>query len=323
VSDCDRFRGRIEELHDGELPEEIRGEVERHAGSCADCGAELERVRRLERLLVKAETPFRGDVNAQVVRIRERIAERGPRVLKMWILGAAAAGLAAFGVVWLATRPSEPTEDKVARLVREYLAARNGQSERLATEISSMGGQAVPVVCRMINEAPPAEQVKLSKVIARFGEGERKLILQYLGGPGGGDEIVLTASGWDEESDREIALRLARMLVEETAQQTDPKLKRMAEQAVERVVRWGNDREADAEIRRAVLAWMHSDNPELVRKAAELADSAQLAFTDAEVVGLLAAPSSNVRQGARKYLVAKFGEDLGPDPAAWEARIRK
>ncbi|HLG42553.1 MAG TPA: zf-HC2 domain-containing protein, partial [Planctomycetota bacterium] len=134
MSDCERFRGRIEEFHDGELPEELRSDVERHVVACAGCAAEQERVRRLERLLAESEAPFRANVDFQVGRIRERIVERGPRFLKTRILGAAAAGLAAVGVVWLAMRTSEPIEDKVARLVREYLEARNGQSDRLATE---------------------------------------------------------------------------------------------------------------------------------------------------------------------------------------------
>jgi hypothetical protein len=316
ASDCDKHRGLLEELHDSELPDELRGSVEAHVSSCPDCSRDLERIRRLERLLADAEAPVRVRVDEQVVRIRERIARNRVGTLRIWGMAAAAAALAAIGVVWM-MRPTVPVEEQVARLVREYLDARNGRGDQLATRISAFGGQAVPVVCRMIHEADPSEQVKLSKVIARFGEGERRLILQYLGSPEGGGEIVLTAQGWDAESDREVALRLAQMLVEETAGEADPRLKRMAERAVEEVVRWGDTRHADEELRRTFLGWLRSDNPELVRRAADLADSAQLTFTDDEVIDLLSAPNPNVRRGAHKYLKARFGEDRGEDPESW------
>lgn len=316
MSDCDKYRGFLEELHDGELPPELRGPVEAHTASCPDCSRELDKIRRLEQLLTDAEPPLRVDVSAQIVRIHERILRKRVGTMRIWLVGAAATALAAAGIVWLA-QPAEPLEKEVARLVREYLRARDGASELLAGRISSYGGHAVPVVCRMINEAGPSEQVKLSKVIARFGEGERKLILQYLGSPEGGGEIVLTAQGWDSESDREVALRLAQMLVEETAGQADPRLKRMAERAVEEVVRWGDHRQADEALRKTFLSWLHSDNPELVRRAADLADTAQVAFTDEEVIELLRAPNPNVRRGAHKYLKARFGEDRGEDPESW------
>lgn len=319
MSDCDKYRGLLEELHDGELPDDLQAPVEAHAASCAECSRELDEIRRLERLLADAEPPVRVRVDEQVVRIRERIARKRLRTLRILSLGAAAAAVAivAVGIVFRLGEPAEPIEDQVVRLVGEYLQARNGQSDQLAARISSFGGRAVPVVCRMINEAGPSEQVKLSKVIARFGEGERRLILQYLGSPEGGGEIVLTAQGWDAESDREVALRLARMLVEETAGEADPRLKRMAERAVEEVVRWGDNRHADEELRKTFLSWLHSDNPELVRRAADLADAAQIAFTDDEVIELLRAPNPNVRRGAYRYLKARFGEDRGWGPESW------
>lgn len=330
---CEQAHDLLEPYHDGELAPEVAVEVRRHVRDCGRCRTVLGRMRRLEDLLRSTEPEVDPDpeyVDRQVRRIRSRLRERQV-LIPIRMLAAAAAGALVVALIWAfhpgpgeTTDPAE-TRRTVARLVREYLEAREAEEQRIAAEIVSRGAEAVPVVCRMVREAEGSDQVKLHPILAQLGktEEERRLLLKYLGGGRESDgKVVLTEWGWDQEADAELAARLSEILLQRTDETGGGRLQRFAEKTIEQLARYGG--EARREIKASVMKWLQSDNPELVRKALKIASATQLSFTDAEIVELLQVKDSSVREGALQYLRKRYGrENLGPDPAAWRRVIRK
>jgi len=133
MNECNHAE-RLGAYHDGELSGAARTAMEGHVGKCAACGAELERLRRLSRLLSTAAAPKMSPAALQ--RMHNRVD--AVRLADLWrvaeVCGAIAASILLVCCIWLVkTRSSVdaiPVWETVALARQELPAA--GPEDQLA-----------------------------------------------------------------------------------------------------------------------------------------------------------------------------------------------
>ena len=80
----ERFSERILDLAYGELSPREAGKVEAHAASCAECGAELARIRATRRLMAALPDERAPDRGERVLLAAAREEVRGRAPVRSW-----------------------------------------------------------------------------------------------------------------------------------------------------------------------------------------------------------------------------------------------
>lgn len=286
---------RLEEYLDGELAAADRAPLEAHLESCADCRAELERLRKLEALLRRVPAGAPPDADRFLADLRARSRRPVP-----WRFLAAAAALLAAGAAYFASRPGpdvaalvdaclkSPAPALEARLRAAGPAAlREVESRLAAPDVVAQAGAAA-LLFRLLD--PVRDAAVLARVTARFQAPAREWVLEDLGAEESDVETVPIAvssaleggDGWSMDALRH--------------------LNRMHREAQQKVVG-------------AVVTLLKSDKPAIQRRALEIVQELDIEFPLTAVVDLLDSPDLGAE--ALRILRRATGRDFGPDKRAW------
>lgn len=287
---------RLEEYHDGELAAADRVATEAHLGSCADCRAELERLRKLEDILRRVPAGAPPDADRFLAHIRARSRRPSP----VWRYAAAAAVILAVSVLFLDVVPRGPLD------VAAYLKAPSPELER---RIREAGPSALPIVegylvsadvktqfaaasllFRLLDPAKPEDAATLARVSARFQAPAR-------------EGWILADLGAEEEDVETVPIALLALETGE-AWGVDAlrHLNRMHKAAQQKVVG-------------AVVTLLKSDKPAIQKRALEIVKELDIEFPLTAVVDLLDSPE--LGEEALRILRRATGKDYGRDKRAW------
>lgn len=156
---CDEARLKLHALLDGELEVGSAREVEAHLSGCANCAAELARVRELRRAMSGADLRFKAPA-ALRARIEAAIPSE-PRLIKSpsrrsllqgFALGTALSAMAATGAVFMVVG-SNQDERMLGDVVSAHL--RSLQPDHLADVLSTDRGAVKPWFNGKVALAPP------------------------------------------------------------------------------------------------------------------------------------------------------------------------
>lgn len=183
---------RLEEYLDGELAAADRASTEAHLTSCADCRAELERLRKLEEILRRVPAGAPPDADRFLAGIRARSRRPSP----VWRFAAAAAVILGLGLLFI-PKGSSP--------VLSYLQAPSPELEQrlreagpsilpdveafLASSDAKIRAGAASLLIRLLDPSKPEGAAILARVSSRFPSLARegwvleKTISAYLGSP--------------------------------------------------------------------------------------------------------------------------------------------
>ncbi len=291
---------RLEEYLDGELAAADRAATEGHLTSCADCRAELERLRKLEEILRRVPAGAPPDAERFLAGVRAR--SRRPAIA--WRYAVAAAVILAVSVLFLDSAPRGPQD------VAAYLKSPSPELER---RIRKAGPALLPVVegyladpdvktqfaaasllFRLLDPAKPEDAATLARVSARFQAPAR-------------EGWILADLGAEEEDVETVPIAISALETGE-AWGIDAlrHLNRMHKQAQQKVVG-------------AVVTLLKSDNPAIQKRALEIVKELDIEFPLTAVVDLLDSP--DLGGEALRILRRATGKDYGRDQRAWRKAL--
>lgn len=289
---------RLDEYFDGELAESDRATVDGHLATCDACRSELERSRKLEKVLRSVPAGAAPDADRFVQSVRARSRRPSPA---RWAL-AAAALIAVAGLAIVALRGPV---DVRAELVK--------YSEKPATAIEDRLRSAGPGALRQLEGAMDDADVKIQfaaasllfkladaptrdRVLARF---------QQTKDTGG---WTLSEPGIDD-SDAEMVPVTVSLAVDgqnRWAIGVLGKLHRLNRQAQNKIVD-------------SVVTLLHSTNVDVQRHALEIVKKLEIDFPLAAVVDLIDSPE--LGEEALRFLRTETKKDFGKDKESWRKAV--
>jgi len=289
---------RLDEYFDGELAEADRATVDGHLAACDACRAELERSRKLEKVLRSVSTSAAPDADLFVQSVRARSRRPAP-----WRFAAAAAALIGITAI-IAFALRGPVD------VRAELAK---YSEKPGTAIEERIRSAGAAGLKQLEGALDDSNVKVQFAAAS--------LLFKLADPPTRDRVLARfqqqkdASGWTlsepgiDDSDDELVPVTVSMAVggqDRWAMNVLSKLHKL-------------NRQAQGKIVSSVVTLLHSTNVDIQRHALEIVKKLEIDFPLAAVVDLIDSPE--LGEEALRFLRAETKKDFGKDKESWRKAV--
>ncbi len=293
---------RLDEYLDGELGEADRRGAEAHLAACGACREELERSRRLERLLVSVPAAGKApDADRFLVEVRSRSRRRFG-----WGVAAAAALLLGVLAFLLSSRGSR----------QDALDAVAAYAERPSTQLEDAVRRAGPEGIRAVESCLAHRDVKVQFAAAT--------LLFKLGDAATRDRVLAqfqkrgeTNGGWElsdpgvEREDVELVQHAINLAVD--GQQ------RVALDVLRRLHRL--NRAAHEKIIDSVVTLLMSDNTKVQKLALDIVKELDIEFPLSAIVDLLDSPE--LGDQALKVLREATLKDFGRDKETWRTVVRQ
>ena len=289
---------RLDEYLDGELAGADRAVVEDHLVSCAACRSELERSKKLEKVLRSVPSGALPNEDRFLASVKARSTPR--RSWIPWGL-AAAAGLTVFAL----------REDPVD--VRAELAK---YSLRPTAEIENRIRSAGPAGLAQLEGALDDREVKIQFSAAALlfklsdDRTRERVLTRYQQKKESNGTWTLSEPGADDSDDElvPVTVSLAVDGQDRWAMNVLKKLNRLNLQAQHQIVD-------------SVVTLLHSTNVEIQRHALEIVKKLEIEFPLSAVVDLIDSPE--LGEEARRFLRQETKKDFGKDKQAWLKAIGK
>jgi hypothetical protein len=287
---------RLDEYLDDELDAPDRDGVEEHLSSCGACRSELERSRKLERVLrsIPSGAPPDADRFVETVRLRSR----RPAPFR-WMLAAATLLMAAGLVVLLRGSSAVDVEAELSLYAEK-------PTPEIENRIRSTGSGGLAILESALNRGDVRIQFAAASLLFRLADGPtRDRVLAHY------HERKESASSWtlsepgSEDEDSElvpVAVSLAVSGQDRRALAMLQKLNRL-------------NREAQRRIVEAVVTLLHSTNVDVQRHALEIVKKLDIEFPLPALVELLDSPE--LGEEALRFLKQETKKDFGRDKQAW------
>lgn len=288
---------RLDEYFDGELADADRAVVDGHLASCEACRAELERSRKLEKVLRSVTTGAVPDADRFVQSVRAR--SRRPSVLRWAVAAAALIAVAGLAVVAL-----RGPVDVRAELVK--------YSEKPETSIEERLRSAGPSALRQLESAMDDSNVKVQFAAA-------SLLFKLADAPTR-DRILARF-----QQPKDAGWTLSEPGIDDSDAELVPVTVSLA---IEGQNRWAIDvlgklhrlnRQAQAKIVDSVVTLLHSTNVEIQRHALEIVKKLEIDFPLAAVVDLIDSPE--LGEEALRFLRTETKKDFGKDKDSWRKAV--
>jgi hypothetical protein len=290
---------RLDEYLDGELAEADRAVVDGHLASCAACRVELDRSRKLEKVLLSVPSGALPDADrfVQSVRSRSRRTSVGP-----WSIAAAAVLL--FGFVAMLVHYGGPRPLKQVRVaVQEYSVK---PSAAIEDDLRARGPEALRTIESMLDSSDVRLQFAAASLLFKLADdGTRDRVLRRF------EQKKETNGTWTlsepgaDESDDELVPITVSMAVDgqdRWAMNVLQKLNRLNLAAQHKIVD-------------SVVTLLHSTNVDIQRHALEIVKKLEIEFPLPAVVDLLDSPE--LGDEALRFLRQETKKDFGKDKSAW------
>lgn len=286
---------RLDEYFDGELAEADRAVVDGHLASCAVCREELERSRKLEKVLRSVATGATPDADRFVQSVRAR--SRRPAASR-WALAAAAL----FAVAGLAVVAFRGPVDVRAELVRF--------SEKPSTQVEERIRSAGPAALRELEGALDDHDVRIQFAAASLlfkmadAPTRERVLTRFQQKKETNGTWTLSEPGTDDSDDElvPITVSLAVGGQDRWAMNVLRKLNRLNLQAQHKIVD-------------SVVTLLHSTNVDVQRHALEIVKKLEIDFPLPAIVELLDSPE--LGDEALRFLKAETKKDFGKDKESW------
>jgi hypothetical protein len=288
---------RLDEYFDGELAEADRAVVDGHLASCGACRAELERSRKLEKVLRSVTTGAAPDADRFVQSVRAR--SRRPSVLRWAVAAAALIAVAGLAIVGL-----RGPVDVRAELVK--------YSEKPETSIEERLRSVGPAALRQLESAMDDSNVKVQFAAA-------SLLFKLADAPTR-DRILARF-----QQPKEAGWTLSEPGIDDSDDELVPVTVSLA---IEGQNRWAIDvlgklhrlnRQAQAKIVDSVVTLLHSTNVEIQRHALEIVKKLEIDFPLSAVVDLIDSPE--LGEEALRFLRTETKKDFGKDKESWRKAV--
>jgi len=297
---------RLDEYLDGELAEADRAVVEAHLASCAACRMELERSKKLEKVLrsVPAAKTL-PDEDRFVASIRARSASR--RSWIPWSLAAAAAMLILLGVSRIKLF-HETWQDDI-EIVAHYA---NQPSPALEEQLRARGPEALKTLESLMNGANGRMQFAAATLLFKLADcpTRDRVLAHYQQKKDTNGPWTLSEPGTDDSHNELIPITVSLAVdgQDRWAMNVLKKLNRLNLQAQHQIVD-------------SVVTLLHSTNVEIQRHALEIVKKLEIEFPLSAVVDLLDSPE--LGEEALRFLRRETKKDFGKDKQAWLKAIGK
>lgn len=289
---------RLDEYFDGELAEADRAAVDGHLATCEACRAELERSRKLEKVLRSVTTGAAPDADRFVQSVRAR-SRRRPPVLR-WAVAAAAL----IAVAGLAIVPLRGPVDVRAELAR--------YSEKPETSIEERLRSAGPAALRELESALNDPNVKVqfaaASLLFKLADAPTRDRVLARFQPAKDAGWTLSEPGIDDSDAELVPVTVSLALEGQNRWAIDVlgKLHRL-------------NRQAQAKIVDSVVTLLHSTNVEIQRHALEIVKKLEIDFPLAAVVDLIDSPE--LGEEALRFLRSETRKDFGKDKDSWRKAV--
>jgi hypothetical protein len=297
---------RLDEYLDGELAEAERAVVEAHLASCAACRAELDRSKKLEKVLRSVPSGALPNEDRFVASIRARSRRRAP----VWPLGlAAAAAILVVVAVRIATMSGPEAFRAVPEIVREYSKK---PSTALEEDLRKHGPVAIEMLESMLQTSEGRQQFAVATLLFKLADGptRERVLAQYQQKKESNGTWTLSEPGTDDSDDElvPITVSLAVDGQDRWAMNVLKKLNHLNLTAQHKVVD-------------SVVTLLHSTNVDVQRHALEIVKKLDIEFPLSAVVDLIDSPE--LGEEALRFLRHETKQDFGKDKQAWLKAIGK
>jgi hypothetical protein len=293
---------RLDEYMDGELAEAERREVEVHLSGCAGCREELDRSRRLERLLLSVpEAGKAPDAERFLGEVRSR--SRRP-----FGWGAAAAAAVLLGVLAFLLPPRGHRQDALEAVA----AYAEKPSTTLEDAVRAAGPEGMRAVESCLGHRDVRVQFAAATLLFKLGDAAtRDRVLaqfQKRGEPDGGWEL---SDPGVEREDVELVQHAINLAVDGE--------RRVALDVLRRLHRL--NRAAHEKIIDAAVTLLKSDSTRIQKLALDIVKELDIEFPLSAIVDLLDSPE--LGDQALKVLREATRQDFGRDKEAWRTVVRQ
>jgi len=294
---------RLDEYQDGELAEPARREVEAHLEGCGACREELERSRRLEKVLLGAVPAGAApDADRFVAALRTR-----SRRAVGWKLAIAAAWLVvALPALWWLLR------DSSTDVRRELAAYAQTPSTEIEERIRRAGGSALEVLEQKLEDPDVKTQFAAATLLFKLGDAPTRdrVLARFQKRAETNGSWTLSDPGVETEDIElvPVAVSMAVEGQEEWALQVLRRLNRLSQAAQGKIID-------------SVVTLLKSDNPKIQTLALDIVKELDIDFPLPAIVDLLDSPE--LGEQALKVLREATRMDFGKDKESWRKAIRK
>ncbi|HVE40419.1 MAG TPA: anti-sigma factor [Planctomycetota bacterium] len=297
---------RLDEYLDGELAEAERAVVEAHLASCAACRTELERSKKLEKVLRSVPAGAAPDADRFVASVRARSHVRRA---SLWPLALAAAAILVAVAVRLATISGPDAFRAVPEIVQEYSRK---PSTALEEDLRKHGPVAIEMLESMLETSEGRTQFACATLLFKVADGptRERVLAKYQQKKETNGTWTLSEPGTDDSDDElvPITVSLAVDGQDRWAMNVLKKLNRLNLQAQHKVVD-------------SVVTLLHSTNVDVQRHALEIVKKLDIEFPLSAVVDLIDSPE--LGEEALRFLRQETKKDFGKDKQAWLKAIGK